>query len=184
MARGNCSSMNNEMAGNIMSLVNGLEENFEAAAKELNATSTAQHPTGSENNLGTACQEAPTWNATPKSCVHCLYPISSKFNRGRRAAGQTLTEHIPIFLSILSSSSLRTNNTRRRNACSQAYNLILDTASSINTERRRLLGSTEYTVPPDIRQQFAHQARTLVLALHLLYLKILQEICDHRIQWD
>jgi hypothetical protein len=41
MARGNCSSMNNEMAGNIMSLVNGFEENFEAAAKELNATSTA-----------------------------------------------------------------------------------------------------------------------------------------------
>jgi hypothetical protein len=97
--------------------------------------------------------------------------------------GQTLTEYIPIFLSILSSSSLRTNNTRRRNACSQAYNLIL------NTERVRSIPRdvvpirpTEYTLPLDIRQQFAHQARTLVLALHLLYLKILQEICDYRIQ--
>lgn len=39
-------------------------------------------------------------------------------------------------------------------------------------------------VPPDIRQQFTHQARTLVLALHLLDLKVLQEICDHRIQRD
>jgi|SRR5580658_2731571 hypothetical protein len=119
--------MNNEMAGNIMSLVNGLEDILEAVAKELNATSTARHPTGSENNMGIARQEAPTWNATPKCCVHCLYPISSKFNRGGRAGGQKLTEKIPIFLSILSSSSLRTNNTRRRNACSQAYNLILDT---------------------------------------------------------
>jgi hypothetical protein len=53
IARGNCSSMNNEMAGNIMSLVNGLEDILAAVAKELNATSTARNPTGSDNNLGT-----------------------------------------------------------------------------------------------------------------------------------
>ena len=65
-----------------MSLVNGLEDILEAVAKELNATSTAQHPTRSENNLGTARQEAPTWNATPKCCVHCLYPTSSNSKEG------------------------------------------------------------------------------------------------------
>jgi hypothetical protein len=32
--------MNSEIAGNMMSLVSGLEDNFEAVAKELNATST------------------------------------------------------------------------------------------------------------------------------------------------
>jgi hypothetical protein len=74
--------MNNEIAGNIMSLVNGLEEILAAVAKELNATSTARHPTRSDNNLGTASWEAPTWNATPNCCVQCLYPMSSKFNRG------------------------------------------------------------------------------------------------------
>jgi hypothetical protein len=33
--------MNNEIAGNIMSLVNGFEDIAAAVAKELNATSTA-----------------------------------------------------------------------------------------------------------------------------------------------
>lgn len=69
IARGNCSSMNTEIAGNIMSLVNGLEENLAAVAKELNATSTARHPTRSDNDLGTASWEALTWNATPECCV-------------------------------------------------------------------------------------------------------------------
>ena len=41
-----------------------------------------------------------------------------------------------------------------------------------------------FSVPPDIRQQFAHHAGTFVLGLHLLYLKVFQEICDHRIQRD
>ena len=40
IARGNCSSMNKDMAGNITSLVNGLEVTFAAVAKELNATNT------------------------------------------------------------------------------------------------------------------------------------------------
>ena len=175
--------MNTEIAGNIMSLVNGLEDILAAVAKELNATSTARYPTRSDNNLGTL---GGTYvERHPK--VLCSVPIStsSKFNRRGRVGRQTLTEYIPIFLSILSSSSLRTNNTRRRNACSQAYNLILNTQQVRSIPRDvALIGPTEYTVPPDIRQQFAHQARTLVLALHLLYLKILQEICDHRIQWN
>jgi len=80
--------MNNEMAGNIMSLVNGLEDILAAVAKELNATSTAQHSTGSDNSLGTAHWEAPTWNTAPKCCVQCLYPMSSKFNRGGCVGGQ------------------------------------------------------------------------------------------------
>jgi len=33
--------MNNDIAGNIMSLVSGLGDNLAAVAKELNATSTA-----------------------------------------------------------------------------------------------------------------------------------------------
>lgn len=41
IARGNCSSMKTEIAGNIMSLVSGLEDILAAVAKELNATSTA-----------------------------------------------------------------------------------------------------------------------------------------------
>ena len=40
IARGNCSSMNKDIAGNITSLVNGFEETFAAVAKELNATNT------------------------------------------------------------------------------------------------------------------------------------------------
>lgn len=40
------------------------------------------------------------------------------------------------------------------------------------------------TVPPDIGQQFAHQAGSFVLALHLFDLKVFQEIRDHGIQWD
>lgn len=58
--------MNNDIAGNIMSLVNGFVDNLAAVAKELNATITARHPTRSNNNLGTASLEARTWNATPK----------------------------------------------------------------------------------------------------------------------
>jgi len=173
--------MNNEIAGNIMSLVNGFEDILAAVAKELNATSTARHPTRSDSNL---CDLGGTYmECQPK--VLCSLPVfeSSDFNRRGRVGGQTRTEQIPIFLSILSSSSLRTNNTRRRNACSQAYNLILNPGEARSTPRHIvLIGRTGYTVPPDIRQQFAHQARTLVLALHLLYLKVLHEICDHGIQ--
>lgn len=44
--------MNNEIAGNMMSLVNGFEEILAAVAKELKATSTTQHPTRLDNNLG------------------------------------------------------------------------------------------------------------------------------------
>lgn len=44
--------MNNEIAGNIMSLVNGLDDILAAVAKELNATSTVRHPTRSDSNLG------------------------------------------------------------------------------------------------------------------------------------
>jgi hypothetical protein len=40
IARGNCSSMNKDIAGNITSLVNGFEEIVAAVAKELNATNT------------------------------------------------------------------------------------------------------------------------------------------------
>jgi len=40
IARGNCNSMNSDIAGNIMSLVRGLEDILAAVAKELNATST------------------------------------------------------------------------------------------------------------------------------------------------
>ena len=40
MARGNCNSMNKDIAGNITSLVNGFEETLAAVAKELNATNT------------------------------------------------------------------------------------------------------------------------------------------------
>ena len=81
IVRGNCSNMNNEIAGNIMSLVNGFEDILAARAKELNATSTARHPTRSNNNQGTVSLEAPTWNAAPKCCVQCLHSMSSKFNR-------------------------------------------------------------------------------------------------------
>jgi len=38
MARGNCRSMNSEMAGKMMSEVRGVEETNAAVAKELNAT--------------------------------------------------------------------------------------------------------------------------------------------------
>jgi hypothetical protein len=48
----------------------------------------------------------------------------------------------------------------------------------------RGLGPYSIAAPPNIRQQFTHQARTLVLRLHLLDLKVFQEICDHRIQRD
>jgi hypothetical protein len=51
MARGYCSSMNNDIAGNMMSLVRGLEDILAAAAKELNATSTARHLSQSKNAL-------------------------------------------------------------------------------------------------------------------------------------
>jgi hypothetical protein len=44
--------MNNEIAGNIMSLVNGFDDILAAVAKELNATSTVRHPTRSDSNLG------------------------------------------------------------------------------------------------------------------------------------
>ena len=81
IASGNCSSMNNEIAGNIMSLVNGFEDILAAVAKELNATSTARHPTRSNNNQGAPSLETPTWNATPKCCVQCLHSMSSKSNR-------------------------------------------------------------------------------------------------------
>ena len=67
--------MNNEMAGNIMSLVNGLEDILAAVAKELNATSTVD-PTGLDDNLSTTRWEAPTWNTTPECCVQCLYQIA------------------------------------------------------------------------------------------------------------
>lgn len=40
MASGNCRSMNNEIAGNILSDVRGVSEVIAAMAKELNATST------------------------------------------------------------------------------------------------------------------------------------------------
>jgi hypothetical protein len=43
--------MNKEIAGNIMSLVNGFEDIAAAVAKELNATSTAQHSTRSDRNF-------------------------------------------------------------------------------------------------------------------------------------
>ena len=82
IVRGNCSNMNNEIAGNIMSLVNGFEDILAARAKELNATSTARHPTRSNNNQGTESLKALTWNAAPKCCVQCLHSMSSKFNRG------------------------------------------------------------------------------------------------------
>lgn len=39
MARGNCSSMNNEIAGNMMSEVRGFDDTAAAVAKELKATS-------------------------------------------------------------------------------------------------------------------------------------------------
>ena len=42
--------MNTEIAGNIISLVKGLEDILAAVAKELNATSTARHPNKSDNN--------------------------------------------------------------------------------------------------------------------------------------
>ncbi len=84
--------MNNEIAGNIMSLVNGFEESLAAVAKELNATSTARHSTRSDNNPDTVCWETPTWNATPKCCVQCLYPRSPNFSGGSRVSGQTRTE--------------------------------------------------------------------------------------------
>ena len=64
--------MNNEIAGNIMSLVNGLEEILAAVAKELNATSTARHPTTSGNNLGTVSYTY----VEPHPKVLCSAPIS------------------------------------------------------------------------------------------------------------
>lgn len=162
-----------------MSLVSGFEDIFAAVAKELNATSTCGTFILVRRLAGG--RETPTRNASPERCVECLYERSSEFNRSR-VGREILTVQIPIFLSILSSSSFRTNKTRRRNACSQAYNLMLDSGNTWSASR----GIDPYSIaaPPNIRQQFAHQARTLVLRLHLLYLKIFQEICDHRIQWD
>ena len=40
MARGNCKSKNNDIAGNILSEVNGCDDVAAATAKELKATST------------------------------------------------------------------------------------------------------------------------------------------------
>ena len=74
--------MKTEIAGNIMSLVNGLEDSLAAVAKELNATSTARHKTRSDKQSGYRELEAPTWNATPKCCVQCLYPMSSNSIEG------------------------------------------------------------------------------------------------------
>ena len=137
--------MNNEIAGNIMSLVNGFGDSLAAVAKELNATSTVWHSTGSDSNLGGLGGHLHGMPA--QSVVFIAYVQGTQGSIKGRSGGQTPTEQIPIFLSILSSSSLRTNNTRRRNACSQAYNLIL------NGQERSMLRDvdpTEYTVPPDI----------------------------------
>jgi hypothetical protein len=43
IARGNCNSMNSDIAGKIMSLVSGPGNILAAVAKELNATSTTEN---------------------------------------------------------------------------------------------------------------------------------------------
>jgi hypothetical protein len=67
--------MNTAIAGNIMSLVKGLEDILAAVAKELNATITARHPNRSDNNgyskLGDTYVER-----HPK--VLCSVPISNE----------------------------------------------------------------------------------------------------------
>lgn len=71
--------MNNDIAGNITSLVSGLEDIFAAVAKELNATSTV-----------TLLRQLSTWvdtegkrtrNASPERRVHGLYSSESEFRR-------------------------------------------------------------------------------------------------------
>lgn len=84
----------------------------------------------------------------------------------------------PIFLSIFNSRSLRTCKTRRINANSQAYSLILDVS------RENELSGCEKYVPFDIGQQLAHEARTLVPVLHLLLLHSLQNACNSRVKRD
>jgi hypothetical protein len=63
--------MNNDIAGNIMSLVSGFDDNLAAVAKELNATST----TGDLSCQTVICGgpwETPTRNANPKRRVQGL----------------------------------------------------------------------------------------------------------------
>jgi len=73
--------MNSEIAGNIMSLVSGLEDIFAAVAKELNATNTVTLILVRRLSTKPDIGEKPTRNASPERRVHGLYSRESEFRR-------------------------------------------------------------------------------------------------------
>lgn len=73
--------MNSEIAGNIMSLVSGLEDNFAAVAKELNATSTVTLILVRRMSTKADIRGQRTRNASPERRVHGLYSRGSEFGR-------------------------------------------------------------------------------------------------------
>ena len=79
MARGNCRSMNKEIAGKIRSAVNGREEVMAAVVNELNATNRGM----------------PVHNAILHDCLFVSRP------KMLCSTSLELTVRIPIFLSIM-----------------------------------------------------------------------------------
>jgi hypothetical protein len=73
--------MNNDIAGNITSLVSGLEDIFAAVAKELNATSTVTLILVRQLSTRVDTEGKRTRNASPERRVHGLYSSESEFRR-------------------------------------------------------------------------------------------------------
>jgi hypothetical protein len=73
--------MNNDIAGNITSLVSGLEDIFAAVAKELNATSTVTSILVRQLSMRADTGGKRTRNASPERRVHGLYSRESEFRR-------------------------------------------------------------------------------------------------------
>ena len=73
--------MNSDIAGNITSLVSGLEDIFAAVAKELNATSTVTLILVRQLSTRADTRGKRTRNASPERRVHGLYSRESEFRR-------------------------------------------------------------------------------------------------------